>query len=212
MQLRPLEIAPDEFHFTSPFERWIFNGAAKHPRSYHVHTDSPVLYAPSLQEVFKHLGFDHMPVFDRNAQMHYPKESPIPTYRLNYLKYGIEQNRKNHIILELGDIYYLVHLDLKRVQKDRWHIDQITIRNGKEKYFIPCDDPTYKFLGDDVIIAVANTIERINNGADYHTTQKSFQSSILAVLNKAHSVATDFRGEQDDQIAPSLTKRSAFTP
>ncbi|PCH98625.1 MAG: hypothetical protein COB76_06870 [Alphaproteobacteria bacterium] len=211
MQNRPLEIPVEESHFTTPFERFVFNNVAQ-SRSYYCYTEDPLFRANSLEGLLNQLGFDGVPNFNKNDQDHYPVNVPYPAHPKAYLKWGMERSRRNHVILELGELYYLVHFDIKNTQKNRWHIDQIVVRNGSSEYFIPCDDPDYKFLGEDLLSVVAQTVSALNKDRPYHVVADAFKKGVGGVLNSGNEIATEYGASLNEGRSKMPSDRFPFRP
>lgn len=208
MQLRPLEIPADETHFITPYERLIFNSVAR-ARSYYEFTYSPLFYALSLEQCLENLGVSRMPLLDRNGQYDYPKQPPYGSHPKTYLKWGLEKSRKNHAVLEIGELYYLVHIDLKSTRSGRWHVDQLIVRDGRNSYYMPCEEVEYRNYSEKLLDVVKDTIVAIDQpNTNYHFVLKQFKDGISHILETMDAIATDCQ-KSDAVVMPS--QRFPFT-
>lgn len=232
MQRRPLVIDPNEHHFTSPSERFwwtasygmagmygIHGGfnALQYMQtlpSYHVETNSPVYTAQTPDDFFAAMGFPSSPVTPDHGHDEYPKVTPPNAHPKCYLKWGAQLYRSNHLIFEMGELYYLVSVDIKKtntVPHKPWQIDSLVIRNGKKKFHVPCDDFAIKSFSDRLLASIAETVVALNNDADIHKTTKDFQKALSSILKDMESVAIDYNPNGNEtSVHPS--KSDPFTP
>lgn len=213
MQRRPLTIPQSEFNFVSPFERmFLINGAAA--RSYYQYTVNPMFTARSFDDALHNLGFFRPLQFDKKGQAHHPKTPPQNAHPQCYLKWGMEKCRHNHAVLEIGELYYLVHVDLKKTDAVHggWHVDQMIIRNGRNEYYIPCEGAEVRFLGEMLLDCVRGTVLDLNAGSMplWEATRK-FQNGLQGVLDAADKIAVPVDLDMDiGEKMPS--NRFPFTP
>lgn len=231
MQRRPLAVDPDERHFTTPSERFIWASMSMGAMygvhggfqawqymqtlpSFHVETIEPVYTAATPDDFFKQMGFPHAPVNYDFCRDEYPKQPPQNAHPLCYLKWGAQLFRSNHLVFELGELYYLVTVDMKKVNGDPqkpWQIDALIVKNGTQKNYIPCDLPEYKHFADRVLNAVAKAVTELNNDRDIYAATKVLQNDLHNVLKDIESVAVDFNPDHDPKMG-IRSKTRPFTP
>jgi hypothetical protein len=121
----------------------------------------------------------------------------------------MERTRSKHIILELGELYYLVHIDIKSTRGNRWHIDHIIVKDGGKTYFMPCEEEPFRPLTAPLLNLVGQTIRDINTDQPYHPTLDRFKDGVKDILDRLNAIATDFIPEERTAM-PS--RRFPFTP
>lgn len=212
MQRRPLEPLPiNPEGVRTPLERLfsIFGCVADNG---HVCIE-PQLKEACYEDLFKHFGFQVMPVDPKGPKkVLYPETAPDGQHPTGFLQFGMQILSPAHVIFELGDHARIMRFDCREnwpegyEQRDPFYqLDQIRIWDGDVEYHINCEDDAYYGVMCDAIDVTKSIVQAMWFSEPWDQVKQRFESLSL-IIQTLDDISDRMTREHAEEWAGTVIK------